>query len=91
MVATLAVTSSPVSPSPRVAARTRRPSSYSNEIASPSSLGSPTNVTGSVMTRSMRAYQAANLLAGERVGRATAIGTMCWTGANVADGGAPTS
>ncbi len=42
MVATLAVTSSPVRPSPRVAACTRRPSSYTRDMASPSILSSHT-------------------------------------------------
>ena len=40
IVRTFCVTSSPVSPSPRVAARTSTPSSYSRLIARPSSLGS---------------------------------------------------
>ena len=40
MVATLAVTSSPNRPSPRVAARVSRPFSYSRSIASPSTFSS---------------------------------------------------
>ena len=40
MVRTLAVTSSPVTPSPRVAARRKRPCSQVTEIARPSNFGS---------------------------------------------------
>ena len=40
MVETLAVTSSPNLPSPRVAARVSRPSSYSRSIANPSTFSS---------------------------------------------------
>ncbi len=42
IVATLAVTSSPVMPSPRVPAWTSRPSSYTRDMASPSILSSHT-------------------------------------------------
>ena len=42
MVRRLAVTSSPTSPSPRVAPRTKTPFSYTSEIARPSIFGSVT-------------------------------------------------
>ena len=59
-------------------------------MASPSSFGSPTKATGSVMTRSMRAYQPRSSSRSNALS-SDSIGTMWRTGANVADGGAPTS
>ncbi len=52
MVRTLSVTSSPVRPSPRVAARTSRPRSYSSAIASPSIFSSVRYASGASDSRS---------------------------------------
>ena len=57
IVFTLGVTSSPVRPSPRVSARTSRPSSYKRLMASPSTLSSHSRSGSFTPSRSSRAYQ----------------------------------
>ncbi len=90
MVATLAVTSSPVTPSPRVAACTRRPSSYTSDMASPSIFSSHTNAASAVSgaARAMRSNHAWSSSMPKASSRLI-IGDLCWTGENSSDG-APT-
>ena len=87
MVATLAVTSSPVRPSPRVAAWTNAPSSYSSDMASPSILSSHTNAawatSGAMRTmRSNQAWSSSIPKASSRL----IMGDRCCTGENSTDG-----
>ena len=86
----LAVTSSPVLPSPRVAPRTNAPCSKRRLMASPSSFGSTENTgSASPVSRAMRATKSctsssSNALASD------SIGTACATSANAEAGVAPT-
>ncbi len=82
IVRRFSVTSSPVTPSPRVAPTVKRPSSYCNEIARPSSFGSATKRIGSVMSRWIRVPHA-NSSSRENALSSDSMRSRCTTGANV--------
>ena len=83
IVSTLAVTSSPVTPSPRVAARTRRPRSYSRATARPSILSSHRKLAPVPPSRSMRAAQAESSSLEKALSR-LCMRSRCSTGEKVA-------
>ena len=92
-VAMFAVTSSPVTPSPRVAACTNRPRSYVSDMATPSTLGSQekASVSRSMsgacrFSRSPQARSSSSLNALSRL----IMGTRWRTSWNRPDGAAPT-
>jgi len=91
IVRKLTVTSSPISPSPRVAPRTNAPFSYVRLIARPSILGSSTNATGSPVSRRF-AMSSAHLSSASSVVTFSSepIALRCCTFWNFSDGGAPT-
>ena len=90
IVRTLAVTSSPRTPSPRVAPRTSRPSSYVSAMLRPSIFISATYATGvspspaPLRTRSSNALSSSSLYALSRL----SIGTTCSTVLESVDGAA---
>ena len=95
MVRRLAVTSSPITPSPRVDPCTKRPFSYVSEIARPSIFGSTPKRTSrepspscSITARARR-YQSASS-SGPRALARLSMGRRCRTGANRSEGAAPT-
>jgi hypothetical protein len=91
IVRRLTVTSSPSSPSPRVAPRTKTPSSYVRLIASPSIFGSSTNATGSSVPRRFVTSSAHLRIASSVVTFSSEpIGVRWRTFWNLSDGGAPT-
>ena len=78
----LAVTSSPVAPSPRVAARTKRPSSYVSAMDEPSILSSHTTGTmrpNASTTRSIHASSSSKSIAlsSEYMRRSWRTGANC--------------
>ena len=79
MVRTFAVTSSPVIPSPRVAADTKRPCSYLRLIANPSILGSQRKGPGPTLSAQARSSESSKALS------RLSIGSRCSTGANRLD------
>ncbi len=87
IVRRFSVTSSPVTPSPRVAPTVKRPPSYCNEIARPSSFGSTTYRTACGTSFSMRVAHACSS-SNENALSSDSIRTRCTTGANV-DAGRP--
>ena len=95
IVRRLCVTSSPTSPLPRVAPRTRTPFSYSSEIARPSIFGSATNVNSgfSMPSRArwlrMRSTQARSS-SSERALASESIGSSCVTFVRFETGSPPT-
>ncbi len=82
IVRRFSVTSSPVSPSPRVAPTVNCPSTYCSEIARPSSFGSATNRIGSVISRWMRTSHASSS-SRENALSSESMRTVVHTGANV--------
>ena len=82
------MTFSPVRPSPRVAPIVKRPSSYCNEIASPSSFGSATKRIAPGTSFSMRVPHATSS-SRENALSSDSIGARCSTGANVEAGRPP--
>jgi hypothetical protein len=84
------VTSSPISPSPRVAPRTNAPFSYTREIASPSIFGSVTysmsSLPDSLRTRASHVRSSSGL----RALASDSIGCRCLTGSNLSSGFPPT-
>ena len=85
------MTSSPRSPSPRVAPRTSTPSSYTSETAEPSIFGSSTYATGSSVPSRLRT-SSAHFSSASRVVTFSSepIGERCATFVNPAAGAAPT-
>ena len=96
IVRTLSVTSSPTSPSPRVAATARRPASYRRLIARPSNLSSAMYSTGGASAASPRSRRtrASNFAAAPATVsvsvRIDSIGIACRTGAKSVRAAPPT-
>jgi len=85
----LTVTSSPMRPSPRVAAEVRTPSSYRSEMARPSILSSVSQRTGRPAEASAFVHHSRNS-SGENTLSRLSIRSACSTGANIDDSAAPT-
>ena len=81
MVRMFSVTSSPVTPSPRVEPRTNRPFSYSKATERPSNLGSTTYSTGPTASRTRRSKASSS--SSEKESCRLSKGTWCTTGAKV--------
>ncbi len=88
-VRTFAVMSSPMRPSPRVAAWTSRPRSYVSAHATPSIFSSHANRASSATTFATRAAHASSS-SNENALSSESIGARCGTGANRSAGVAPT-
>ena len=95
MVLRFCVTSSPISPSPRVAPRTSLPSSYTSEIASPSTFGSVTysmarssisRLASRLRTRCSQARSSSS----SRAFASDSIGSRCCTSPKRCSGRPPT-
>ena len=78
IVLAVSVTSSPTMPSPRVAARTSTPPSYSNEIASPSYFISQDRSTGRPAAASTSSYQSISPPSSKTL-LSDSMGAMCST------------
>ncbi len=93
IVRTFDVTFSPTTPSPRVAAVTSNPFSYTSSIASPSNFGSHTySIVAGAASPSIRLSRASksSTASGSIALLSDSIGCRCRYDSNSSDGGAPT-